>query len=184
MKTNRKTDVLLIVDFQNDFINGSLAVAGAEDLVPAINRYMRIFRKVVVSRDHHKPEHPSFVDQGGPWPAHCVGGTFGMEIHSGIEYIEGIQVASVDKGWDEEAYSPFDGTNLSKMLRDMGAKRLFVCGLATDYCVKAAVLDAIEEFKGEVYLLTDAIAAVNINPDDGDKAIEEVVKAGAELTAF
>jgi len=184
MKTNRKTDVLLIVDFQNDFITGSLAVAESENLVPVINRYMGMFRKVVVSRDRHKPDHPSFVEQGGQWPAHCVDSTFGMEIHSGIEYLDGIQVALVDKGWDEEAYSAFDGTNLANLLYDMDAERLFICGLATDYCVKATVLDALEEFEGVVYLLTNAIAAVNINPGDGDKAIEEMVKAGAELTAF
>jgi nicotinamidase/pyrazinamidase len=184
MDINRKTDVLVIVDFQNDFITGSLAITGAENLVTVINDYIRTFRKVLVSRDHHKPGHPSFVDQSGPWPDHCVDGTFGMEIHSSIEYTDGIEVAYIDKGWDEEAYSAFDGTDITGMLRDINAKRLFICGLATDYCVKATVLDALKEFKGEVYLLTNAIAAVNINPDDGENAIKEMEEAGAKLTAF
>ncbi|KKM28008.1 hypothetical protein LCGC14_1568980 [marine sediment metagenome] len=183
-KIDRKTDVLIVVDFQNDFITGSLAVPGAESLAPAINKYIEKFRKVVVSRDRHKKGHPSFTDQGGTWPDHCVDGTYGMEIHSGIEFPDTSAVALIDKGWDEEAYSAFEGTNLANMLKEMGAKRLFVCGLATDYCVKATALDAVEKFGGEVFLLGDAIRAVNINPEDGTKAVTEMANKGIKLVTL
>jgi len=182
MKIDRETDALLIVDFQNDFVTGSLAVDGAEELVPVINKYVEKFKNIILSRDRHKPGHPSFVAQGGPWPDHCVDGTAGMSIHSGIVYPDGVQVALVDKGWDEEAYSPFEKTNLSDMLKDIGARRLFICGLATDYCVKATALDARKGFNGPVYLLTDAIAAVNINPGDGNNALKEMTDKGVIAT--
>ena len=179
-----KTDVLLVVDFQNDFVTGSLAVPEAEGLVPVVNRYIKTFGKVVLSRDVHKEGHPSFQEQGGPWPDHCVSGTYGLEIHSDISFPDGVGVSFVDKGWDEEAYSAFDGTGLCDSLKAMGAKRLFICGLATDYCVKATTLDALKEFNGDIFLLTDAIAAVNIDPDDGKKAIEEMEAAGAVSITF
>jgi len=178
---NRKTDALLVVDFQNDFITGSLAVTGAEGLVAIINKYISMFGKIFMSRDRHKPGHPSFVEQGGPWPDHCVDGTFGMKIHSGIVYPDGVAVALIDKGFDEEAYSAFDQTNLAEMLRIIKSERLFICGLATDVCVKATVLDALKKFDGETYVLIDASAAVDINPGDGDKALKEMEKAGAKL---
>lgn len=184
MQIDKKTDVLLVVDFQNDFITGSLAVPGAEDLIPAINKYIGKFRKVVVSRDRHKKGHPSFTDQGGIWPDHCVDGTYGMEIHSSIKFTDTVAVALIDKGWDEEAYSVFEGTNLANMLKEMGTERLFVCGLATDYCIKATALDALNEFDGEVFLLGDAIRSVNINPDDGTKALTEMDNKGIKVITF
>lgn len=184
IKIDRKTDVLIVVDFQNDFITGSLAVPGAESLVPVINKYIEKFRKVVVSRDRHKKGHPSFTDQGGIWPDHCVGGTHGVEIHSDIKFPDTTFVASVDKGWNEEVYSAFKGTNLADMLKAMAAKRLFVCGLATDYCVKATALDAAEKFTGEVFLLADAVKAVNIHLADGTKAITEMANKGIKLVTL
>ena len=181
MKIDRKTDVLIVVDFQNDFITGSLAVSGAENLVPIINKYMKKFKKVVVSRDRHKKGHPSFIDQGGIWPDHCVDGTYGMEIHSGIKFPDTTAVALIDKGWDEEAYSVFEKTNLADLLKAIGAKRLFVCGLATDYCVKATALDAAEKYTGEVFLLADAVKAVNIHLADGTTAITEMANKGIKI---
>jgi nicotinamidase/pyrazinamidase len=188
VKIDRKTDVLLVVDFQNDFITGSLAVTGAENLIPAINKYIGKFRKVVFSRDRHKEGHPSFTNQGGVWPDHCVDGTYGMEIHSDIKFPEDTSafkgtklVALIDKGWDEEAYSAFEGTNLADMLKAMGAKRLFVCGLATDYCVKATAIDAAEKFTGEIFLLADAVKAVNLHLVDGTKAMTEMANNGIKI---
>jgi len=202
-----RTDVLLIVDFQNDFVTGSLAVPEAEDLIPIINKYIKIFEKVVLSRDKHKRNHPSFASQGGPWPDHCVDDTFGARVHSDVlkamgakrlficglatsafeetdmallSFIRGITPV-INKGYDEEALSAFEETDMAFVLKAMGAKRLFICGLATDYCVKATVLDAIKEFDGEVFLLADAIKAVNINENDGIKAIKEMVDEGAIL---
>lgn len=178
MKTDLISDVLLIVDFQNDFVTGSLAVPEAEDLIPIINRYIKIFRKVVLSKDKHKINHPSFAAQGGLWPDHCVDSTFGAEIHSELSFIEDI-TPTINKGYDEEALSAFERTDMAFLLKSMQAKRLFVCGLATDYCVKATVLDALRLFDGEVYVLHDAIRAVNIKEDDGIRAIEEMGHAGA-----
>ena len=177
MKVDLRTDVLLIVDFQNDFVTGSLAVPEAEDLIPIINKYIKMFRKVVASRDKHKTGHPSFAPQGGPWPDHCVDGTLGAEIHSELSFIGDITPV-MNKGYNEEAYSAFERTDMAFLLGAMWAKRLFICGLATDYCVKSTALDAVKEFAGEVFLLTDAIKAVNINPGDGEKAIEEMKDAG------
>ena len=182
MKIDPKADVLLVVDFQNDFITGSLAVAGAEELVPVINQYIGMFDNVVASRDRHRENHPSFIDQGGPWPDHCVDGTFGMEIHTGLKFLDSAPLTIVDKGRYEEAYSAFTHTRLVHLLKDMKIKRLFICGLATDYCVKATALDARKEFNGLVYLLTDAIAAVNINPDDGSNALKEMTAKGVITT--
>ena len=184
IKVNKNKDVLLVVDYQNDFISGSMAVSGAEDLLPVINKCLDIFNTSIFSRDRHKADHPSFEDQGGPWPDHCVDSTYGMELHAGLVFPNSTSVALVDKGWDEEAYSAFNSSvrpSIPVMLGLMKAERLFICGLATDYCVKATVLDAVEKFNGEVFLLTDAIAAVNINPDDGDKAIKEMENAGVTL---
>ena len=110
-----------------------------------------------------------------------------MELHAGIKFPNSASVALIDKGHEEEAYSAFDKSTNSKIsfiLDNMSAERLFICGLATDYCVKATVLDALKKFDGEVYLLTDAIAAVNIEPDDGEKAIKEMVEAGAILATL
>ena len=184
MKIDKETDVLLVVDFQNDFITGSLAVSGAEDLIPAINKYIGMFDNVVVSRDRHKKGHPSFIDQGGPWPDHCVDGTFGMEIHTGLKFLDSAPLTIVDKGRYEEAYSAFTNTRLVHLLKGMKIKRLFICGLATDYCVKATALDAAEKFTGEVFLLGDAIKSVNINPDDGIKAMTEMANKGIKIITF
>jgi len=182
MKIDIGTDVLLIVDFQNDFITGSLPVPGAEDLIPTINKYMKMFGKIVASRDKHKKDHPSFVTYGGPWPEHCVEDTFGAEIHTGLQIPKNVIVPIIDKGYDEEALSAFERTDLAFLLSSMWTKRLFICGLATDYCVKATALDAVKKFSGEIFLLTDAIGAVNINPDDGEKAIKEMKAKGIRLS--
>jgi nicotinamidase/pyrazinamidase len=184
MKIDRKTDVLILVDFQNDFVTGSLAVDGAEELILIINKYLERFRKAIVSRDRHKKDHPSFTKYGGPWPDHCVDNTYGVETHSGIIFPDNLSIASVDKGWHEEVYSAFGGTSLDTMLKTMKAKRLFICGLAADYCVKATVLDAIEKTKARVFLLTDAIKAVNVNENDGIEALKEMEEAGAILVTL
>lgn len=184
MKIDRETDVLLIVDFQNDFITGSLAVAGAESLIPVINSYIKKFKNIVFSRDRHKLDHPSFIGQGGPWPDHCVDNTFGMEIHSGISITgQALDKLCVDKGRDKEAYSALDGTDLADRFKVAGFRRLFICGLATDYCVKATVLNAVDKFDGKVFLLVDAIKAVNIKPDDGKEAMKEMADKGVKVSS-
>ncbi len=190
-----KTDLLLVVDVQNDFITGSLAVPDAEDLIPVINKYVERFEYILFSRDMHPTNHCSFVAQGGPWPPHCVIGTDGAKLHSDLKVPGDIFV--IDKGTlaDKDTYSAFGATqllrgtlshgsiiidklDLSPFLRLLGIKRLFICGLATEYCVKATVLDAVEKFDGPVFLLTDAIEAVGIAPENEGKAISEMLGAG------
>jgi nicotinamidase/pyrazinamidase len=181
VKINQASDVLLVVDVQNDFISGSLAIVDAEKVVPLINQYITKIPTHVFSKDMHPYNHSSFVDQGGPWPPHCVTNTPGAELHLDITFDEKSDVV-INKGLDvyKDAYSAFDGTPLQKILIEMGASRLFICGLATDYCVKATVFDALEqESIAQVFLLTDAVEAVNVNDSDGYDAIQEMINAGA-----
>lgn len=188
MKINTDTDVLLVVDVQNDFVTGSLAVPSAEEIIPVIAKLEPRFHTIMYSRDAHIEKHPSFKDQGGPWPDHCVIDTYGYRLHSGLSYGSSIPVM-VNKGLEEEAYSAFAGTivsgsgyrSIQDLLKFRSMKRLFVCGLATDYCVKATVLDALKLFDGKVYVILDAIRAVNVNEDDGRKAINEMIESGAML---
>jgi len=181
VKIDKKTDVLLIVDFQNDFITGSLAVPEAEKLIPIINKCIKKFSIVIVSRDSHKENHPSFIPQGGPWPDHCVQNTYGAEIHPSIFFPKNTKVATIFKGFNQEAYSAFDRTTLDVMLKVMGTKRLFICGLATDYCVKATTIDATNKTMTEVFLLSDGVKAVNLNDGDGVNALGKIRYAGAKL---
>lgn len=174
-------DGLIIVDVQNDFCpGGALPVPNGDDVVDPINVIMPYFAFVVATQDWHPQNHVSFKDRGGPWPPHCVSGTWGAELHPGLK-MEGIS-EFVRKGSDpdKEAYSGFDGTGLAEILRSRGIERVFVCGLATDYCVKATVLDSIKNgFK--TYVVVDATRAVDVNPGDGEKALEEMRRAGAIL---
>jgi nicotinamidase/pyrazinamidase len=185
MKINTDTDVLLVVDVQNDFVTGSLAVPSAEEIIPVIGNSIPKFNSTIYSMDAHIEDHPSFRAQGGPWPKHCVINSPGYMLHDDLTFWKKRTII-VHKGLEEEAYSAFDGhivgsnnEPIEKFLKTYGTKRLFVCGLATDYCVKATVLDALKLFDGEVYVLHDAIRAVNIKEDDGIRAIEEMGHAGA-----
>lgn len=180
---DKATDALLVVDFQNDFIDGSLAVPGAEDIIENVRKYVvKCMGPRFFSADFHPENHSSFVEQGGPWPPHCIAGTNGSSFHR----VLGPYVATIiRKGTEVEkdAYSAFDGTNLAKILEEKGIKRLYICGLATDYCVKATVIDACQQFNGEVFVLVDAIKAVNINVGDDLAAIQEMINEGAQLIA-
>jgi nicotinamidase-related amidase len=180
MELDKLNDVLLVVDPQNDFITGTLPVPGAEKVMPAMRQYADMFETVLVSKDMHPANHSSFVEQGGPWPPHCIAGNFGSNIHT---VFDGMVFEVFEKGTKVEvdAYSAFDGTGLTSWLQGYKAKRLFICGLATDYCVKATVMDALKRFDGEVYVLMDAIAAVNVQFGDGATALVEMVGAGAKL---
>ena len=174
-----RTDAILVVDLQNDFITGSLAVPGAEDILSTVRKWVDRFNFRFFSKDMHPADHSSFVEQGGPWPPHCVEDTEGSNLHASLADIAVLKILKgLDK--DKEQYSAFDGTRLGIGLKQLGIKRLFVCGLATDYCVKATVLDALEQFDGEVYVLLDAIAAVDVNEGDGTAAIAEMTLAGAK----
>ena len=172
-------DGLIVVDLQVDFCpGGALAVAEGDEVVAPVNGLLNIpgWMKVA-TRDWHPADHASFEAQGGIWPVHCVAETRGAAFHPRMEAGKVEMVVSKATTRDAEAYSGFDGTTLADDLREAGIGRLFVCGLATDYCVKATALDARRE-GFEVVVVEDAIRAVNVNPGDGKKAIEEMRAAG------
>lgn len=176
---------LIVVDVQNDFCpGGSLAIEQGDAVVAPLNRLIREFldrnEPVFKTRDWHLPTAKHFAAYGGSWPVHCVQNTKGAEFHSDLS--DDPRVTIISKGIDERAdgYSGFDGTNLGQLLREEGVEEVWVGGLATDYCVKHTVLDAlVEGFK--VKALANAMRAVNVNPDDGEKAIREMRAAGAEI---
>jgi len=185
-------DALIIVDVQNDFCpGGSLAVSRGDEVMPVLNRVIERFTKaampIFATRDWHPERTSHFKDHGGPWPAHCVQGTNGAEFHPGLTLGDGVVMVSKGMAADEDSYSGFQaidstGTPLAELLRRKGIERIFVGGLATDYCVKQTVLDGLKEgFK--VVLLNDSIRAVNLSPQDGELAIHEMVKAGATTVA-
>lgn len=183
MKEKRKA--LIVVDLQNDFCpGGSLAVAHGDEVVAPLNKLIREFldrgEPVYKTRDWHPAQTKHFKAYGGTWPVHCVENTNGAEFHPDLS--DDPRVNTISKGIDENAdgYSGFDGTNLGELLRDENVEEVWVGGLATDYCVKHTVLDARRE-GFEVKALADAMRAVNVNPEDGARAIEEMRTAGAEI---
>ena len=183
-------DALVIVDVQNDFCpGGALAVADGDRVVPVLNRYAERFARqrapIFASRDWHPSRTRHFKAQGGAWPPHCVQGTAGAEFHPGLRLPSGTEIVSKGMDPDEDAYSCFqaeaaDGMPFAAALGEHGVGRLFVGGLATDYCVKATVLDALQE-GFEVVLLQDASAAVDVAPGDGERALGAMKEAGARL---
>ncbi|MDQ6920911.1 MAG: nicotinamidase [Candidatus Dormibacteraeota bacterium] len=173
-------DALLVVDPQVDFCpGGALAVPAGDQIFPAVNRVAARLPLVVASRDWHPPDHVSFQMRGGPWPVHCQAGTRGAEFHPDFDSGLVQQVFSKGRDPDVEAYSAFDGTGLADWLRSHAVSRLYVAGLATDYCVRASVLDA-RQAGFEVVVLEDAIGAVEVQPGDGERALAEMREAGAE----
>ena len=179
--------VLLIVDVQNDFCpGGALAVAQGDRVVPVLNRYIEIFSKdknpVIASRDWHPRQTKHFKECGGVWPVHCVQNTPGAAFHPALKLPPRTIIVSKGMDPEKDSYSAFQaiderGQPLLEILKDLDVKELWIGGLATDYCVKASVLDALKYFK--VDLLVDAVKGVNIKPDDSQKAMEEMIKSGA-----
>lgn len=176
---------LIVVDVQNDFCpGGSLAVAHGDQVVAPLNNLITQFldrgAPVFRTRDWHPASAKHFAVYGGTWPVHCVQGTWGAEFHPDL--LDDPRMTTISKGIDESAdgYSGFDGTNLSQLLRGQAVEEVLVGGLATDYCVKHTVLDALREgFK--VKALADAMRPVNLKPNDGEQAINEMSEAGAEI---
>ena len=186
---------LIVVDVQNDFADpaGSLSVAGAEDVIPIIDGEIAkatvAGSLVVFTQDWHPAVTPHFAKDGGPWPVHCVAGTWGAALHPDL--VAPDTAPHVRKGANgEDGYSGFTmrdpttgqetATELDALLRDGGIGRVVVVGLATDYCVKATALDAAR-LGYRTCLLTDAIAAVDLQPGDGTRAIDEMAAAGVSL---
>ncbi|MFA6588600.1 MAG: nicotinamidase [Patescibacteria group bacterium] len=191
-KTNEKENktmksALIVVDVQNDFCpGGTLAVPKGDEVVPIINDLMETTLKsqidlVVFSRDYH----PADCDHFKKWPPHCIQNTKGAGFHAGLRFPKGSVVISKGMDIHDDAYSAFEGctdagVSLEEGLKDSKIERLFVVGLATDYCVRSTVLDALS--KGfEVVVVIDACRAVNLSAGDGPNAIMEMLDAGASI---
>jgi nicotinamidase-related amidase len=176
-------DALLVIDVQNDFLpGGSLAVAHGDEVIAPLNGYIELFHRrglpIFASRDWHPADHVSFAAQGGPWPPHCVPGTPGAEFAKALHLPPETEVISKDSRAD--VYSDFQETDLAGQLHQREIVRLFVGGLATDYCVRATVEDAIKA-GFSVVLLADAVRAVNVHPHDGEEALRAMEEEGAIL---
>ncbi len=178
-----KRSALIVVDVQNDFMpGGSLPVPDGDKVVQPLNKVIKEFqvRKLPMffTRDWHPPNHMSFKERGGPWPPHCVQGTEGAEFHPDLLVPEEAIIISKATEPDKEAYSGFEGTELKRMLREREVRRLFIGGVATDYCVRATVLDGLR-LGFEVIVLEDAVRGVA--KETTEKALREIVLSGAIL---
>ncbi len=176
-------DALLIIDAQKDFLpGGRLAVPDGDQVIAPLNDWISRFTSaglpVFATRDWHPADHCSFQPHGGPWPPHCVAGTDGAAFADGLKLPADATIVSKATRKDADAYSGFAGTELHLLLLQRGVLRLFVGGLATDYCVLNSVRDALR-LKYGVQLLTAAIRAVNVQPGDGTRAVAEMIAAGA-----
>jgi nicotinamidase/pyrazinamidase len=181
----RAGDALLVIDVQRDFLpGGSLAVPGGNEVIGPLNAYIAAFEArhlpIFMTRDWHPADHCSFKSAGGPWPPHCVQETPGAQWAEGLNVVPGARVISKATDAAIEAYSGFSGTSLLTLLRDLDVRRLFVGGLATDYCVHATVLDA-RSHGFDVVVLADAIRGINAQPADETRAIREMLANGAAL---
>jgi len=175
------TKALLIIDFQNDFTaGGALAVPEGDEIAGPVKRLAEHFDFVAATRDWHPPDHASFEAQGGPWPIHCVQGTHGADFHPAMKDVELDAVVDVGRGRDDEGYSGFEKSDLARILRDNDVSELYVCGLATDYCVRASAIDARSE-GFDVTVVEDAVRGVEVNPGDSELALQEMRDAGARI---
>jgi nicotinamidase/pyrazinamidase len=176
-------DALVIVDVQRDFLpGGALAVPDGDRVIAPLNRCIERFAQrglpVVATRDWHPPHHCSFAAQGGPWPPHCVAGTPGAGFADALRLPQDAEIVSKATSPARDAYSAFGDSSLAAWLRERGVTRLVVGGLATDYCVRQTVLDA-HALGFAVVVVGDAVAAVNVQPADGERALAEMLASGA-----
>ena len=181
---------MLVIDVQNDFCpGGALGVAGGDAVIPIANRLAAkaaaLGLPVYASRDWHPQGSRHFREQGGPWPPHCVAGTEGARLHTDLELPAATLIVSKGTGPDEHGYSVFDGRvagrgEFGDDLVARGVDHLIVCGLATDYCVRATVLDALNRGFG-VTVAEDGVAAVDAQERDGQRALDEMRAAGAAI---
>ena len=180
----KDSDALILVDVQRDFCpGGALPVPDGDQVIPNLNRYITLFdharAHIYTTRDWHPSNHISFKGYGGMWPPHCIQESEGAEFHPDLVLIPEVKIISKATNPNKEAYSGFDDTDLSERLLKYHVKRLFIGGLATDYCVKDTVLDALK-LGFETYVLMDAIRGVNIQPNDSQKAIDEMILNGSQ----
>ena len=181
---NEKKRALIVVDVQNDFCpGGALAVPRGDEVIGPLNGLIEEFlargEPVFKSRDWHPPETKHFEKHGGTWPVHCVRETRGAEFHP--ELLDDPRIKVISKGTgDEDNYSAFDGTDLASRLKEEGVEQVWVGGLATDYCVKNTVLDALRN-GFEVKAISKAMRPVELKPGDGERAVAEMREGGAEI---
>jgi nicotinamidase/pyrazinamidase len=182
-------DALIVVDMQNDFMPwGALPVPDADKIVPQLNAYIEAFSSrslpVYFTRDWHPPDHISFKGHGGIWPPHCVQETEGAQFHKDLVIPKDNKfIISKGTSRDFDAYSGFQGTLLDSLLRERGIRRLFVGGVATDYCVKNTVIGGLN-LGYEVFVLIDATKGVDVNAGDTDRALQEMMSSGAVVVDF
>ena len=184
---------LLIIDVQNDFCpGGALAVSEGDRVVPVFNKYIEIFIKqklpILADRDWHPAKTKHFKAYGGLWPPHCIQNTPGARFHPDLKLPPEAIIVSKGMDPDKDSYSAFEarddkGRAFVDLLRSMGIRDLFVGGLATDYCVKFSILDALKLGFG-VTLLTDAIKGIDVQPGDSQKAIDEMIARGAQKATY
>jgi len=183
---------LLVVDLQNDFCpGGSLGVPDGDRIVPRVNRTIELFARrglpILATRDWHPAVTKHFKEFGGAWPPHCVQGTKGARFHPGLRLPKDVVLLSKGMDPEQDSYSGFQavspqGRDLESVIRDLGVDELYVCGLATDYCVRATALDAVRRGL-RVRVLKDAIKGVDLKPGDSETAVEEMRAAGVPLLA-
>jgi nicotinamidase/pyrazinamidase len=177
----KMSKALLIIDFQNDFTSGgALEVPDGDEIAEPVKRLAKEFDYVFATRDWHPTDHSSFETEGGPWPVHCVQGTHGAELHPAMRDIEVEEIVDVGAEREDQGYSGFEKSKLADLLRERDVDEVAVVGLATDYCVRASAIDAARE-GFDTSVVTDAIRAVDVNPGDGERALEDMREAGAKL---
>ena len=177
-------DALIIVDVQRDFLpGGALPVPDGNKIIPFLNDYIKTFKKlgstIFATRDWHPPNHLSFKTEGGSWPAHCIQDTEGAEFGKDLKLPSTIRIISKGMNPDKESYSGFHDTKLADILIEEGISKVFIGGIATEYCVKNTVLDALK-LKFDTILLIDAIRGINENPNEVQDAIREMLSNGAK----
>lgn len=181
---------LLVVDVQNDFCpGGALGVPGGDAIIPRVNRTIALFVRrglpVLATRDWHPAVTKHFKEFGGAWPSHCIQGTKGARFHSRLKLPRSAVILSKGMDPDQDSYSGFQalngsGRDLESVIHDLGVDEVYLCGLATDYCVRATALDAIR--RGLlVRILGDAIKGVDLRPGDSEAAIAEMRASGASF---
>ncbi len=179
-------DALIIVDMQNDFMpGGALPVPEGDKIIPILNKYTDLFsgrgNPVFFTRDWHPENHISFKGYGGIWPVHCVQETKGAQFHPDLKIPQDNKfVISKGTSRDFDAYSGFQGTILNDLLKERGIKRLFIGGVATDYCVFNTALGGIN-LGYQIFVLQDGIKGVDVNPGDSERALNKLLEKGASL---
>ena len=186
MAMKYKDAALILVDIQNDFCpGGALGVKDGDAIIPVVNQLLAVFPLVVATQDWHPLNHISFKAQGGIWHPHCVQNTRGAAFHPQLDQSKIATIFHKAFAKDKDAYSAFEGVDeqgnsLDAALKKAGVKKIFIAGLATDYCVKATGLDGLNAGY-EVFVIEDAVRAVDVQHGDGERALKELADRGAKI---